>query len=83
MPGGLSDELAALHSRRAEAERELREHIFGWMMEHGSTQTLGAVRELADALCSITSRAVLEAYNLPRPKHLGQLVAEDAARPVQ
>ena len=82
MPGGVSEELAALHARRAEAEREVRGHIFAWMMEHGEGQTVGAIRQLADTLCNVASRAVMDAYNLPRPKHLGQLVAEDAARPV-
>lgn len=67
MAEGLSDELAALHARRSAAEREIREALFGWAMEHGSDQTLSAIRSLANALCDIASRAVVDAYNLPRP----------------
>lgn len=67
MPGGLNDELHALHARRAEAEKAIRDALGLWAFEHATQQTFGQVRALADELCEIAARAVLDAYNLPRP----------------
>lgn len=78
MPNGLSDELHALHTRRAEAEKAIRDALGLWAFEHATHQTFGQVRALADELCEIAAKAVLDAYNLPRP-----LIAPGPLGPLQ
>jgi hypothetical protein len=70
MSGGLSDELSALHGRRAVAEHEIQVALFDWAMAYCDVQTFDMIRKLNSQLQSIVSKAVLDAYSLPRPGDL-------------
>lgn len=68
MHNGVSDELAAFHRRRVGAEDEIRNILFGWIMAHGGEATLGEFRSLATEICSVTSSAMTDAFNMPHSK---------------
>jgi hypothetical protein len=68
MAGGVQEELVALHSRRAQAENEMRERLYGWAMEHCEQQTFGAIRQLADEMRDVITRLASDVYNLPHSK---------------
>ena len=64
MPGGVSDELAELHARRANAEKEARDTLGLWAFSNLGDVTFGAVRELDRDIGVIISKAVADAYNM-------------------